>query len=299
MTDVSVVIVTYESRALLERCLSALDADLPHTASRELTVVDQASGDGTAEWLRSARPDVRLVALDRNVGFGAGNNRGAEVAGGRWLLLLNTDAFVDRGAVDELVRFGDERPGLGAAGPRLRNADGSLQRSCRGFPSVWRIATEYLFVRKLRPQSRLVNAFYCGGFAHDEARRVDWLTGAALLIRRADFEAAGGFDESFFMYSEEVDLMRRLADRGRETWFDPAAGVTHLWGGTTDRDPGRNYREQLRSHVRYLDRHHGRTAARQGRLVLLAGCALRAPYSRGHRQALRWLRGRSVDELLK
>jgi len=299
MTDVSVVIVSYESRELLERCFGALDADVPHTASRELIVVDQASGDGTAQWLRSTRPDVRLVALDRNVGFGAGNNHGARVAGGRWLLLLNSDAFVDPGAIDELVHFADRRPAIAAVGPRLHNADGSLQRSCRGFPSVWRIATEYLFLRKLRPHSRLVNSFYCGGFAHDEPRRVDWLTGAVLLVRRADFEAAGGFDEAFFMYSEEVDLMRRLADRGRETWFDPAAGVTHLWGGTTSRDPGRNYREQLRSHVRYLDRHHGPAAARRGRLVLLAGCSLRAPYSPGHRQALRWLRGQSVEELLR
>jgi len=296
--DVSIIIVSWNTCDLLRRCLQdALAAS--EGLAVEILVVDNGSTDGSQDMVRDQFTTVRLIANEANVGFVRANNQAIEQARGEYVLLLNSDAFVDPGAIDELVHFADRRPAIAAVGPRLHNADGSLQRSCRGFPSVWRIATEYLFLRKLRPHSRLVNSFYCGGFAHDEPRRVDWLTGAVLLVRRADFEAAGGFDEAFFMYSEEVDLMRRLADRGRETWFDPAAGVTHLWGGTTSRDPGRNYREQLRSHVRYLDRHHGPAAARRGRLVLLAGCSLRAPYSPGHRQALRWLRGQSVEELLR
>jgi GT2 family glycosyltransferase len=127
---------------------------------------------------------------------------------------------------------------------------------------------------------------------------VDWLTGAALLVRREVFEAAGGFDTAFFMYSEEVDLLRRFADRGWQTWFEPAAGATHLWGGTTRREPGASYREQLRSHVRYLDLHEGRAAARQGRSVLLAGLALRGLRSAAFRDAFRWLRARPVERLL-
>jgi N-acetylglucosaminyl-diphospho-decaprenol L-rhamnosyltransferase len=297
--DVSVVIVAYEGRELLGRCLAALDADAATArATRELIVVDQASSDGTAAWLRAERPDVRLLALPRNVGFGAGNNRGIDVAEGRWLLLLNTDCFVDRGAVDELVRFGEAGRRIGAVGPRLRWPDGSLQRSCRSFPTVWRIGTEYLYLRKLAPRSTTLNDFYCGGFDHDRARRVDWLTGAALLVRREALERCGAFDERFFMYSEEVDLLRRFADAGWETWFDPAAGAVHVWGGTTRQEPGRTYREQLRSHVRYLDLHEGRRSARVGRDVLLAGLALRGVRSAAFRDAARWLAQRPVPELL-
>ena len=232
MTDVSVVIVSYESRPLLERCLAALAADAGRTASTEVIVVDQDSQDGTAAWLAAERPEVRLVALPENVGFGAGNNRGAEVATGRWLLLLNSDAFVRPGAIDELVRFAEARPSAGVVGPRLLWPDGRLQRSCRRFPTVSRLATEYLYLRKLAPRSRALNGFYCGDFDHATARRVDWLTGACLLVRRDLFEQLGGFDEAFFLYSEEVDLLYRAAQLGAETWFDPAAEVVHVWGGT-------------------------------------------------------------------
>jgi N-acetylglucosaminyl-diphospho-decaprenol L-rhamnosyltransferase len=298
MTDVSVVIVSYESRALLERCLAALAADDSHSANREVIVVDQASQDGTAAWLESERPDVRLVALPENVGFGAGNNRGAALAEGRWLLLLNSDAFVNPGAIDELVRFAEARPAIGAVGPRLLWPDGRLQRSCRRFPTVFRLATEYLYLRKLMPRSRILNGFYCGEFEHDEARRVDWLTGACVLVRRDLFEQLGGFDEQFFLYSEEVDLLYRSSQLGAETWFDPAAAVVHVWGGTAARASAFVLEEQARSHVRYLDKHRSRATAARARLVLLAGLRLRAPRSRAYREAARWLAGRSLDDLL-
>ena len=299
MPDVSVIVVTYDGRDLLRRCLAALDADLPHEATRELIVVDQASSDGTGSWLQAEHPDVRVVSLERNVGFGAGTNRGAALAGGRWLLLLNSDCFVDPGAIDELVRFGDGAPDVGIVAPRLRWPDGSLQRSCRRFPSPYRIATEYLYLRKLAPRSAALNGFYCGEFAHDAPRRVDWLTGACLLVRRELYERLGGFDESFFMYSEEVDLCRRALDLGFETWFDPAAGATHVWGGTAKRDPGPALRENVRSQLRYLDRHAGRAAAEAARGVMLAGLALRAPRSRSHRAAASWLARRRVAGLLR
>ena len=299
MPDVSVVVVTYEGRELLRRCLSALAGDEPHEATRELIVVDQASTDGTAEWLRVEHPEARLVPLELNVGFGAGNNRGAAVAEGRWLLLLNSDCFVDPGAIDELVRFGDATPQIGIVAPRLRFTDGRLQRSCRRFPSPYRIATEYLYLRKLAPGSAVLNGFYCGDFAHDAPRRVDWLTGACLLVRRELYERLGGFDESFFMYSEEVDLCRRALDLGFETWFDPAAGATHVWGGTTKRDPGPALRENVRSQLRYLDRHEGRSSAEAARGVMLAGLALRAPRSRSHRAAVGWLARHTVGGLLR
>ena len=132
----------------------------------------------------------------------------------------------------------------------------------------------------LRRRSPLLNGFYCGGFEHDRARPVDWVTGACLLVRGVPLRGAGGFDESFFLYSEEVDLLRRLADEGGETWFDPAAGAVHLWGAVTANAPGPAFREQLRSHVRYLHKHSGPAAARAVRLILLAGLVLRAPRDR-------------------
>jgi hypothetical protein len=298
MTDVSVVIVSHETRELLAQCLRALAADEPRAARLETIVVDQASQDGTAAWLAAEHPEVRLVALERNVGFGAGNNRGAEVATGRWLLLLNSDAFVRPGAIDELVRYAESRPGAGVVGPRLLWPGGGLQRSCRRFPTAFRIATEYLYLRKLAPGSRILNGFYYGDFAHDDERRVDWVTGACLLIRRELFERLGGFDEAFFLYSEEVDLLYRARRLGADTRYDPAAEVEHVWGGTGGRRSALTLKEQARSHVRYLAKHGSRGAAQRGRIVLLAGLALRAPRSPAHRETVRWLARRPLEALL-
>jgi GT2 family glycosyltransferase len=298
MTDVSVVIVSYESRELLARCLEALAADAARAASTEIIVVDQASRDGTAAWLAAEHPGVKLVALGENVGFGAGNNRGAERARGRWLLLLNNDAFVRPGAIDELVRFAEARPEIGAAGPRLLWPDGRLQRSCRRFPTVFRLATEFLYLRKLAPRSRILNGFYYGEFAHDEPWRVDWLTGACLLVRRELYERLGGFDEAFFLYSEEVDLLYRAAQAGAETWYDPAAEVVHVWGGTAGRASALTLEEQARSHVRYLDKHASRAAAARARALILAGLRLRAARAPAYREAARWLASQPVPKLL-
>ena len=298
MTDVSVVIVSYESRELLARCLASLAADPGRRSSTEVIVVDQASSDGTAAWLAAEHPDVRLVALPENSGFGAGNNRGAAVAEGRWLLLLNSDAFVRPGAIDELVRFAEARPEIGAAGPRLLWPDGRLQRSCRRFPTVFRLATEFLYLRKLAPRSRILNGFYCGEFAHDEARRVDWVTGACVLVRRELYERLGGFDEAFFLYSEEVDLLYRAARLGAETWYDPAAEVVHVWGATAGRASALTLEEQARSHVRYFCKHASAASARRARRVLVIGLRVRAHRSPAYREAARWLAARRVDELV-
>jgi GT2 family glycosyltransferase len=241
---------------------------------------------------------VRLAALAANVGFGAGNNRGAALASGRWLLLLNSDAYVRPGAIDELVRFAEARPEIGVAGPRLLWPDGRLQRSCRRFPTLFRLATEYLYLRKLMPRSRILNGFYYGEFAHDEPWRVDWLTGACLLVRRDLFERLGGFDEAFFLYSEEVDLLYRARGLGAETWYDPAAEVVHEWGGTAGRASALTLREQARSHVRYLDKHASRATAERARRLLLLGLRLRARRAPAYREAAAWLAERPVERLL-
>ena len=174
----------------------------------------------------------------------------------------------------------------------------ALQRSCRRFPTVSRLATEYFYLRKLAPHSQALNGFYCGDFDHASPRRVDWLTGACLLVRRELFEQLGGFDEAFFLYSEEVDLLYRAAQLGAETWFDPAAEVVHVWGGTAGRASALTLREQARSHIRYLDKHESRAAAKRARIVLVSGLRLRAGRSGAYREAARWLSSQSVEELL-
>jgi GT2 family glycosyltransferase len=235
-----------------------------------------------------------------NLGFGAGNNAGMRAASGDYFLLLNPDAWVVGAAVERLVAFAEAQPDAAVLGPRLSNEDGSLQRSARGFPSPWRLATEYFFLRKLAPRSQFLNALYAGGFRHDEVREVDWLYGAALLVRRAAADAVGLFDESFFMFSEETDWCYRFRAAGWKVFFFPGAEVVHVGGASHG---GRLYHENLRGHLRFLAKHRSLREAERARRLLLAslrlrGLLFRGERGRGYREAAAFLASGSAQALL-
>jgi N-acetylglucosaminyl-diphospho-decaprenol L-rhamnosyltransferase len=298
-SDVSVVIVSYNSREYLARCLGAV-ADGPH----EVVVVDNASTDGSPAFVRERFPSVRLLELTENRGFGAGNNAGMKEATGRWLLLLNADAWPVEDGVERLAAFAESRPGLAAAGPRVVGPDGCRQATVRGFPTLWRLATEYFFLRKLAPRSRALNAFYGAGFDYRSPHEADWLMGSVLLLRREAVEEVGGFDERFFMFSEEVDLCYRLRQAGWTVEFTPQAEFVHVGGASTRPEWGRLYREQLRSHLRFFAKHHGPARAEQARLLLLRALRVRAllfPGERGrtYGQAADWLASGDASALLE
>jgi GT2 family glycosyltransferase len=293
MPDVSVVVVTHNSAPWIERCLESV-------RGHETIVVDNGSSDGTARLVRERFPDVRLVEQG-NVGMGAGNNAGMRLGAGRYFLLLNSDAWVVGDAVERLARFADEQQEVAVVGPRLLNEDGTLQRSARAFPTLWRLATEYLFLRKLAPRSRALNAFYEGGFDHDEAREVDWLFGACLLVRRDAADEVGLFDEDFFMFSEETDWCFRFRQAGWGVWFFPGAEVVHLGGASHG---GRLFAENVRGHLRFLAKHRGMGEAERARRLLLAGARLRLLLFRGergesYREAARWLGSGDAATLLR
>jgi GT2 family glycosyltransferase len=245
----------------------------------ETVVVDHGSTDGTVELVRERFPGVRLVERE-NRGMGAGNNAGIELAGGRYFFLLNPDAWVVGDGLARLEAFADRHPRAAVVGPRLRNPDGSLQRSVRAFPTAWRLATEYLFVRKLAPRSSLLNPLYVGGFDHDSARVVDWVSGAALLVRRDAADAVGLFDEGYFMFSEEADWMFRFGEAGWKVWFFPGAEVVHVGGASHG---GRLYVENLRGQLRFLAKHRGAREAERARRLLLWSLRARALLFRGER----------------
>ena len=295
MSDVSAVVVTYNAAPWIERCLDSLRG-----TGAEVIVVDNGSTDGTVELVREKFPEARLLE-EENRGFGAGNNTGMHAASGDFFLLLNADAWVVGDAVERLVGFAESRPEAAVVGPKLLNPDGTLQRSVRGFPSVWRIATEYLFLRKLAPRSRLLNAFYGAGFDHESVREAEFLGGACLLVRRAAFEAVGGFDEDFFMMSEEVDWCYRFRQAGWKVLFYPGAEVVHVL--TSSSNPTM-FRHLVRGHLRFLAKHRGaREAERARRLMLVAlrlrGLVFLGDRGRAYRDAARWLRSGRVASLLE
>jgi GT2 family glycosyltransferase len=269
----------------------------------EVVVVDCASSDRSVAMVREGYPTVRVLELERNVGYGAGNNEGAALAGGEYLLLLNPDAWPVGDAIARLATFLDSHPRAALVGPRLLSPDGILQPSVRGFPTLWRLATEYFFLRWFAPRTRLLNAFYAANFDHRSHREAEFVSGAAVLIRRPAFNEAGGFDPAFFMFNEEVDLCRRLRDIGWTVEFMPEAEFIHVGGASTRTVRSDMYREQLRSHLRFLAKHEGSAAAENARVLLLWAMRLRALVFVGERrvisrEAARWLASRDVASLL-
>ena len=269
---VAAVVVTYDALPWIEQCLESL-------AGVETVVVDNGSSDGTVAFVRERFPDVGLVESE-NRGLGAGWNLGLRETTSAYALLLNADAWLVAGGLDRLVAFADTRPRAAVVGPRLLNPDGTLQRSVRGYPTVWRLATEYLFLRKLAPGSSALNAFYGGGFDHDQTREVEVVMGACMLLRRAAVEEVGYCDEDYFLFSEETDWCFRFHEAGWEVVFYPGAECTHVRGASHS---GRLYRENLRGHLLFLTKHRGPKVAERARRLLLASLRLRGLLFRGDR----------------
>ncbi len=288
---VSAIVVTFNAMPYIDRCLESV-------RGHETIVVDHGSTDGTVELVRDRFPDVRLVEQD-NLGLGAGWNRGMHEATGEWFLILNADAWMAEGATERLAEFGASRPDAAVIGPRMRYPDGRLQRSVRGFPTQWRLATEFLGLRKLGPRTKLFNAFYANGFAYDEVREADFVMGACMLVRRAAVDEVGELDEGYFLFSEEADWMYRFRQAGWTVLFFPGAEAYHVLGASHG---GRLFKELVRGHVRFMAKHHGLHAAERTRRLLrfsllLRGAVFRGERGQSYRDAARYLASAPVATL--
>jgi GT2 family glycosyltransferase len=292
MSDVSVVVVTYNGLPWVEQALASV-------RGHETTVIDHGSSDGTVAFVRERFPDVAVVEQE-NRGLAYGWNTGIARTSGRYVLLLNSDAWLDDGALVELVTFADAHPDAAVVGPRLRYPDGRLQRSVRGFPTLWRLATEFFYLRKLAPGTEALNAFYAGGFDHSSVREAEVLMGAVWLVRRAAIAEVGPADDAFFLFSDETDWAYRFRAAGWKLVFLPGAGATHVYAAS---HKGRMFVENLRGQLRFLRKHRGDAYAERARRLLLAALRLRGAVIRGdqgrmYREGASWLASGRVGDLL-
>lgn len=288
--DLSVVIVSWNTRALILACLDALGAAVGPLRA-ETIVVDNNSTDGTPGAIRAAHPDVRLIEPGRNRGFAAGNNAGLAAARGDFLCLLNPDTLPAPGSLAALVTFLREHPLIGAAGPRLLNPDGGEQAVGFAFPTLAQIFLDFFPFGGRFAASRL-NGRYPDA-PRDRPFPIGFPLGACIVARRAAADATGPLDEGFFMYSEEVDWCRRMTDAGWPIWCVPTATVVHLGGQSTGQASARMFVELQRSRARYYRLHHRPGFVRAARLLTRAAMlreALRAwrLYRRGALDHAAW-----------
>ncbi len=253
--DVTIVIVSFNTKAALEGCLASLAAH-PPSAAHDVVVVDNASSDGTPEAIRANWPAVRLVEMGRNVGFAAANNAGIRGASGGLVLLLNSDTLVPAGAVDTLVGRLEAEPGSAAAGPRIVDADGRPELSFGAmigpFAEFRQKVIVSLQARGVPAVTRYVDR------ATRRTHRPDWVSGACLLVRRADALAAGLLDERYFLYAEDVDFCAALRALGKEILFVPDAEIVHLRGVSRRRRPVEAERAYRLSQLAFYAKHHPR-----------------------------------------
>ena len=307
MADLTVIVVSWNVRELLRRCLASLSASPSAASPRieiEIIVVDNASADGSADMVRAEFPQVRLIANDENRGFTAANNQGLAASQGRHLLLLNPDTEIVGDALATMVGYMDAHPRIGALGPQLRYPDGRLQPSRRRFPTFATALVESTVIQQWWPDNRLLQRYYMADTPDDAVQPADWLVGACLLVRRQAYEQIGGLDEGFFMYSEELDWCKRLKDAGWEVVYLPTATIIHHEGKSSEQvAPARHIYFQS-SKVRYFRLHHGPLQAEVLRYFLLTTYVyqmLREGFKwlLGHKRPLRAERMRAYRQVLR
>ena len=284
--DVTAVIVNYNAKALILRCIESLRAE----GVTDIVVADNASVDGSEEAVAAADPEVRYHQTGGNLGYGTGANRGVTFAASAspYLLILNPDTEVEPGAIKTLIAAIEADPRRGIVGPRIDEPDGSLYPSARTFPDLVD-SIGHAFLGLVKPDNPFTRRYRMLDWDHAEAADVDWVSGSCILVRREAWEAIGGFDESYFMYAEDVDICWRVRQAGWTVTYEPAARITHVQGASTDRHPY----WMIAEHHKALLRFAARTTTGPKRLLLpimAIGLAIRTPLAWAHR----YIAGRKV-----
>ena len=269
---VSVIVVSFNTRDLLRECLTSLIEEcrrLPEGVSAEILVVDNASRDGSAAMVAAefsgSEVPVRLIASDVNLGFGVANNRAIEAAQGRYLVLLNSDAFFHSGALARAITHMESDTSAGVGGARLVGRDGAWQPAARMFPTILRDAFVLTGLASRFPRSRIFAAAERTWADPAAPAEIDWVTGAFMILRREALAKAGLFDPAFFLYCEEVDLCRRIKAAGFRVLYWPDIAVTHLHGESSRQVDAQVFSEnetqvvlwRMRSTFLYYRKHHG------------------------------------------
>jgi len=229
--DLVISIVSYNSLNFLKECLNSIIVN-PPGVSYEIIVVDNGSTDGSSEFVKNNFPQVRLLTNSRNVGFAVANNKAIKSSNSRFVLLINSDCLVYKNSLDKLLDFMKENVEVGIVGPKIINADGSIQLSCRKFPSILD-ATFHTILADIFPDNPFSRRYKLVEIGRDRPFEVDWVSGSCMMIRRKALEDTGLLDERYFMYVEDVDLCYRMWQKGWKVFYFPYAKVLHHIGGSS------------------------------------------------------------------
>jgi hypothetical protein len=255
MINLSNIIVSWNAKEYLDECLQSIDKNAPHFKF-ETIVVDNASTDGAPDLVAEKYPQVHLIRNPENLGFAKANNVGIEKSEGKYVCLINSDAVVLKDCLDLMCRYMDEHPDIGVLGPKVLNRDGSLQPTCREFPTFWKNICNAMALNKLFPKSSMFGGYTMMDWSHDTVRDVDFLSGCFMMVRRSAIEQVGLLDDNFFFYAEDKDWCKRFWKAGWKVVYFPHAKAIHYLYGSSDKDPVKLYIQQTKANLQYYSKHH-------------------------------------------
>ncbi|MBC7482257.1 MAG: glycosyltransferase family 2 protein [Rhizobacter sp.] len=259
--DVTAIIVNYNTAHLLGEAIGALRASA-HGLRLQTILVDNASRDGSPELIREQFADCEFIANPVNVGFGRANNQALPLVRGRYVLLLNTDAFVAPDTLGQTLAYMDANPTCGVLGVRLVGRDGALQPCCRFFPTPWNVFIGRIGIDRFFPRTRMIDDM---AWDHASVRECDWVPGCYYLVRKDVIDAVGLFDPRYFLYFEEVDHCRAVKAGGWKVMFYPHTTVVHIGGESAKSDSALTSTSaqiselQVESEMLYFRRQYGRS----------------------------------------
>lgn len=231
MIDLSIIIVSYNTKEFLKKCLLSIAQHKPNKFTVEVIIVDNHSTDGSSNLVKKEFPKVVLIENEKNLGFSKANNRGIQKAKGRYILFLNPDTELSQNVISEMVAFMDKNREVGAATCKILMPNGKMDEAChRGFPTPWGAFSYFLGLSKLFPRSRLFSSYTLGWKNFEKIHKIDACAGAFMMVRRKAGEEIGWWDENYFWYGEDLDFCYRLKEKGWEIDFVPTVSILHYKG---------------------------------------------------------------------
>jgi N-acetylglucosaminyl-diphospho-decaprenol L-rhamnosyltransferase len=291
LTDLSIIIVSWNVRDFLKACLDSIFATPVAPYTVEVIVVDSSSSDGSVELVRDQYPQVRLLPQGENLGFSRCNNIGLEAAVGRYVMLLNPDTEVIGSALAAMVAYLDANPMVGFVGPRTLNPDGTTQSTRRRFPTLGVGFLESTWLQPYAPLS-IMQRYYVSAASDDATLDVDWVQGSAFMARREVYDQIGGLDDGYVMYSEELDWCKRAKLAGWRVVYFGGAQIMHYAGKSSEQVTARKHIHFQESKLRYFRKYHGWLVAQFLRTFLLVSylCQIALESAKGllgHKRDLR------------
>jgi len=259
VTDLSIVIVSWNTKKYVEECLTSLQT-IDGNISAQIIVVDNASADGTPDMIRAQFPNVKLIETGANLGFAKGNNVGIREATGKYICLINSDVNVPSDCLKKMHDYMEQQPTIGLLGPGMLRTDGKVHRSGMRFPTLWNLLLRALFLDSLFKPTGMFGGFLMKDFHFDQVRDMDVLNGWLWMARREALREVGPLDERFFMYAEDVDWCQRFNMADWRVVFYPEAKAVHYGGASSANAPSRFNVELQRANLQYWKKYHGRVS---------------------------------------